>query len=196
MKLASTTMPSSTLRPSSTGGSDAKAICIFSGIAGLQAILAALTGAKALDTLGNMYAFGASTGYLLVFIALMRLRFTDPYSPRPYRMPLNIQIQHRGTAYDFPLLAVVGCAGIGMILFMVVLTHEIGRIAGPAWIAACFAYYAWYRRRHGLPVFRSMRHDWEAQQEKVLQDAEEFDLLERYRTALAVRDKLRQEHRQ
>ena len=171
----------------------ARTIVIFSLIAAVQVTLASLTGPKALDTLANMYAFGASTGYLLVFIALMRLRFTDPYSPRPYRMPLNIQIQHRGNAYEFPLLAVVGCAGIGMILFMVVLTHEIGRIAGPAWIAACFAYYAWYRRRHKLPVLGSIKRDWETQQQEVLAEAEEFDLLERYRGALAARDRAARE---
>ncbi len=167
----------------------ARTIIIFSLIAAVQTILASLTGPQALDTLANMYAFGASTGYLLVFIALIRLRFTDPYSPRPYRMPLNIKIQRDGNAYDFPLLAIFGCAGIGMILFMVVLTHEIGRIAGPSWIIACFIYYAWYRRRKKLPVFGSVKRDWETQQQEVLAEAEEFDLLERYRGALAARDR-------
>ncbi len=167
----------------------ARTIVIFSLIAAVQTILASLTGPRALDTLANMYAFGASTGYLLVFIALMRLRFIDPYSPRPYRIPLNIKIRRDGNTYDFPLLAILGCAGIGMILFMVVLTHEIGRIAGPAWILVCFIYYAWYRRRHNLPVFGSVKRDWEAQQQEVLTEAEEFDLLERYRGALAARDR-------
>ncbi len=166
----------------------ARTIVIFSLIAVVQATLASLTGPKALDTLGNMYAFGASTGYLLVFIALMRLRFTDPYSPRPYHMPFNLAIRRNGQTFQFPVLAVIGALGVSAILFMVVLTHEIGRIAGPAWIIACFVYYAWYRRRHRLPVFGSVRHDWEQQQQQVLAEAEEFDLLERYRSALAARD--------
>jgi APA family basic amino acid/polyamine antiporter len=170
-----------------------RTIVIFSLIAAVQALLASLTGPKALDTLGNMYAFGASTGYLLVFIALMRLRFTDPYSPRPYHMPFNIRIRRNGQTFQFPVLAVVGALGVSAILFMVVLTHEIGRIAGPAWIIACFIYYQWYRRRHHLPVFGSMKHDWEKQQEEVLAEAEEFDLLERYRGALAARDRAERE---
>ena len=170
-----------------------RTITIFSGIAALQVVLASLTGPKALDTLGNMYAFGASTGYLLVFIALMRLRFTDPHSPRPYKVPLNVRLKIKGESYEFPLLAVIGALGVASILFMVILTHEIGRIAGPAWIVACFIYYAWYRRRHKLPVFRSVKHDWEAQQQAVLQDAEEYDLLERYRASLAARDRAREE---
>lgn len=167
----------------------ARTIVVFSVIAAVQAMLASLTGPRALDTLGNMYAFGASTGYLLVFIALMRLRFTDPYSPRPYRVPLNVKIRRHGQTYEFPLLAVVGAFGVSAILFMVVLTHEIGRIAGPAWIVGCFIYYAWYRRRQGLPVLGSVPHNWERQQEEVLAEAEEFDLLERYRAALAARDR-------
>ena len=167
----------------------ARTIVIFSVIAALQAILASLTGRKALDTLGNMYAFGASTGYLLVFIALIRLRFSDPYSPRPYRVPFNVRIKRRGHTVHFPVLAVFGAIGVGGILYMVVLTHEIGRIAGPAWILACFVYYAWYRRRQGLPVLGSVKRDWEKQQQEVLAEAEEYDLLERYRAALAARQR-------
>jgi len=167
-----------------------RTILIFSLIAVVQAILASLTGPRTLDTLGNMYAFGASTGYLLVFLALIRLRFVDPFSPRPYRMPLNVRLRRGGQAYDFPLLAIVGTLGIASILVMVVLTHEIGRIAGPAWVLACFCYYAWYRRSRGLPVFGSVRRDWETSQQEVLKDAEEFDLLERYRAALAARDRV------
>jgi APA family basic amino acid/polyamine antiporter len=166
-----------------------RTIIIFSLIAAVQAVLASLTGPRTLDTLGNMYAFGASTGYLLVFLALIRLRFTDPYAPRPYKVPLNVRVRRRGQTYEFPILAIFGTIGIGSILMMVVLTHEIGRIAGPAWVLACFGYYAWYRRKRGLPVFRSVRRNWEEQQQKVLEEAEEFDLLERYRAALAARDR-------
>lgn len=44
-----------------------------------------------------------------------------------------------------------------------------------------------------LPVFRSVPHDWETQQQEVLASAEEFDLLERYRAALAARDRAQTE---
>jgi APA family basic amino acid/polyamine antiporter len=170
----------------------ARTIVIFSGIGILQIVLAFLAGKdRALDILANMYAFGASTGYLLVFIALIRLRFVDPFSPRPYKVPLNFKVRWRGQVCEFPVLAVFGAIGVSLILFMVVLTHEIGRIAGPGWIVSCFIYYAFYRRSKKMPVFRSVPHNWEAQQQEVLQDAEEFDLLERYRAALAARDRAR-----
>jgi APA family basic amino acid/polyamine antiporter len=170
----------------------ARTIVIFSGIGILQIVLAFLAGKdQALGILGNMYAFGASTGYLLVFIALIRLRFVDPFSPRPYKIPLNLKVHWRGQVCEFPLLAILGTMGVSLILYYVVRTHAIGRIAGPAWILACFIYYAFYRRSKKMPIFRSMSHDWEAQQQEVLQDAEEFDLLERYRAALAARDRAR-----
>ena len=160
-----------------------RTIIVFSMIGVVQTILSFMT-PSAMDTLGNMYAFGATTGYILVFIALIKLRFTDPYSPRPYKMPLNMKIRYRGRAIDFPVLGIIGILGVGSILFEVILTHKIGRIAGPAWIIVCFMYYAWYRRRHGLPVVGSVDRDWEAEQLRVLESAEEYDLLEEYKLAL------------
>src|SRR6202043_830495 len=50
----------------------------------------------AIDVLADLYAFGATTGYLLVFISLFVLRLKDPFTPRPYKMPLNIRITYRG----------------------------------------------------------------------------------------------------
>ncbi|MDP3024207.1 MAG: APC family permease [candidate division Zixibacteria bacterium] len=165
-------------------------IVIFSMIAVIQTVLSFLT-PHAMDTLGNMYAFGASLGYTLVFIALIKLRFSDPYTPRPYKMPLNIKIGYKGRKVDFPLLGVIGMLGVATILFMVVLTHTIGRIAGPAWILLCFIYYAWYRKKEGFPLFKSIKHNWEKEQIEVLTSAEEYDLLEQYKNALAERDKKR-----
>lgn len=165
-----------------------RTIVIFSMIGVVQTILAFLT-PSAMDTLGNMYAFGAATGYTLVFIALIKLRFSDPYTPRPYRVPLNFKLRYKGRRVDFPVLGVIGTLGIATILFEVVLTHAIGRIAGPAWVLLCFVYYAWYRKKAGFPVFRSIRHDWEREQIDVLTSAEEFDLLEQYKNALKEKRK-------
>jgi APA family basic amino acid/polyamine antiporter len=165
-----------------------RTIIVFSMIGVIQTILSFLT-LSAMDTLGNMYAFGATLGYTMVFIALMRLRFSDPYSPRPYQMPLNLKIRFQGRQVKFPVLGVIGMLGVSLILFEVILTHEIGRIAGPAWILFCFFYYAWYRKSSGLPIFRSIPHHWERHQMQVLESAEEFELLERYKIALAERDR-------
>jgi len=161
-----------------------RTILVFSGIGVIQTIAAFLTN-NAMSTLGNMYAFGASLGYTLVFAALIRLRFKEPNVPRPYMMPFNIQLPWRGRRVLFPVLGLVGMGGVLLILVEVVWTHEIGRIAGPAWVAACFIGYILYRRSRKRPIFQSIPRDWEADQMRVLEEAEEYDLLEQYRNALA-----------
>lgn len=170
-----------------------RTIVVFSSIGVLETILSFLT-PRALDTLGNLYAFGATLGYTLVFIALIKLRFSDPYSPRPYKMPLNLPIRYKGRRVEFPVLGLLGMLGVSTILFEVVLTHEIGRIAGPGWVLLCFAYYVWYRRRHGLPIFGSVKREWEKHQMEILTSAEEYDLLEQYKIALGERSRQERRH--
>ncbi|HET9000249.1 MAG TPA: APC family permease [bacterium] len=167
----------------------ARAILIFSGIGLLEAMLAFLT-PSAVDALANMYAFGATLGYTLVFIALISLRINDPYSPRPYRVPWNVRWTRRdGQVIAIPLIGVLGLVGVLITLTEVVLTHAIGRVAGPVWVIACLTYYVLYRRKQGLPVWHSANHHWEEQQRAILKDAEEYDLLETYEFALAQRDR-------
>lgn len=169
-----------------------RTILIFSTIGVIETILSFLT-PSAMHTLGNMYAFGATLGYTMVFIALIKLRFTDPYSPRPYKVPVNLSLKHKGRKVSLPIIGLIGTLGVATILVEVVWTHSIGRVAGPVWILFCFTYYAWYRKRQKLPIFRSVKHDWEKEQINVLTSAEEFDLLEQYKLALAERDRKRLE---
>ncbi len=167
-----------------------RTIVIFSSIGALQVVVASLT-ESAIDTMANLYAFGATLGYTLVMVSLIRLRFADPYTPRPYTVPLNIPIETRRGKVYLPVLGVVGAVGIAGVLIVVLYTHDIARVAGPLWVAAWFLYYAWYRRSRKLPVFRKMARDWESETKVVLTSAEEFDLLEQYKVALAERDRRR-----
>jgi APA family basic amino acid/polyamine antiporter len=172
-----------------------RAIVFFSLVGVLQVALSAFT-PEILDTLGNMYAFGATLGYILVFISLIKLRFSDPYSPRPYRVPINLPWRRKdGTSVSVPILGFIGMLGVSTIFFEVVYTHAIGRIAGPSWVIACILYYVLYRRSQKLPVFGSIPRNWEKEQIEVLTSAEEFDLLEQYKVALASRDKHRAEEK-
>jgi APA family basic amino acid/polyamine antiporter len=164
-----------------------RTIWVFSGIGMLQVLLAFLT-PRAMDTLGNMYAFGATLGYTLVFISLLKLRFSDPYTPRPYKMPINVKIKRGGRTFELPIMGIIGMLGVATILFEVVLTHTIGRIAGPAWVLCCLVYYFFYRKSKKLPLLGSVKRNWEDDQKKVLASAEEYDLLEQYRLALKERD--------
>ena len=165
-----------------------RTIVVFGLMGLLEAALSFLT-PSALDTLGNMYAFGATSGYTLVFISLIRLRFIDPYSPRPYKMPFNLPIKYHGRAVEFPVLGVFGLIGVAAILGMVILTHEIGRIAGPAWVLLSLGYYVWFRKSRGYPAFGNIKRDWDKEQIEVLTSAEEYELVEQFKLAIERRDR-------
>src|SRR5262249_8999418 len=108
--------------------------------------------------------------------------------------PLNLSFRRRdGTVISFPVLGVIGMLGVSTILFEVVYTHRIGRIAGPAWVLLGLLYYYFYRRSQKLPFTGSVPRNWEKEQVEVLTSAEEYDLLEQYKNALAERDKRRAE---
>ena len=165
------------------------AIVGFGWVGILLTVMAFLT-PGVLDTLANLYAFGATSGYMLVFISLIRLRFVDPYTPRPYKVPLNFKWKRRdGEVIQIPLLGFIGFLGVANIFFTVIITHEIGRVVGVAWILICLTYYLVFRHQNGLPVLGSVPHDWEKEQIEVLTNAEEFDSLEQYKQALIRRDR-------
>jgi APA family basic amino acid/polyamine antiporter len=162
------------------------------GWVGVALTIVAFLTPSVLDTLANLYAFGATFGYMLVFTSLIRLRFSDPYTPRPYKVPLNVKWKRKdGSIVEVPVLGFLGFLGVSSIFLTVIITHEIGRIVGPAWILLCLLYYVIFRHRSGLPVFGSVPHDWEQEQIDVLTSAEEFELLEEYKQALIRRDKMR-----
>jgi APA family basic amino acid/polyamine antiporter len=171
-----------------------RTIIVFSGVAIVQTLLAfftpggSATDNAAIELLTDLYAFGATTGYLIVFVSLISLRFRDPYTPRPYHMPLNIPIRYQGRTVKFPALGVLGMLGVAVTWFEVVFTHPLGRIAGPAWILICGVLYVLYRRHQGLPAFGNVPRDWESAQKRVLMEAEEYESLEEYEAALAERD--------
>src|SRR5260370_16542509 len=90
---------------------------------------------------------------MLVFVSLLVLRFVDPWTPRPFKVPLNIPLRGKdGEVRRLPLVGVLGFLGISTILFLVVLTHSIGRIAGPAWILLGLLIYSSYPRPTNLPI--------------------------------------------
>jgi len=155
-------------------------IAVFSGVAIIELIFAAIQGDQGLNFLGDLYAFGAATSYSLVFIALISLRYRDPYSPRAYKMPLSIPVTTNGRRWYFPVLAVFGFLGTFSILVAAFITHPIGRIAGPSWVAAGLIFYIIYRYTHRHPIFRSRHHDWVLDQIVVLREAGELELMDKY----------------
>ena len=166
-----------------------RTIVVFSLAAAVVTIFAFVFPGKsggnaAIDILADLYAFGATYGYLLVLISLLVLRFRDPYTPRPYLMPLNIRIRFRGRPVRFPVLAVVGMISMLFFLVMVIATHGYARVAGPVWIVFAFLFYIVYRRRRRLPVLGTVRRDWDSITRQVLKSAEEWKSLEEYEAAI------------
>lgn len=167
-----------------------RTLVVFSGLALLELWLAGLS-PNAYDVLGNMYAFGAATAYMLVFVSLLVLRFTDPWTPRPFKVPLNIRFRGKdGEVRLLPIVGVLGFIGISSIVVLVVLTHAIGRIAGPAWIIMGIVIYLWHRRRNKLPLRKSLKRNWEKEQLHVYEDAGEYDLADELRENLARKRRL------
>jgi APA family basic amino acid/polyamine antiporter len=174
-------------------------ILSFCGVAIIELIFAALPsldqnvkgiyarlfrGEDGITFLGDLYAFGAAASYSMVFVALAALRLKDPQSPRKFKMPFNIPVTYRGNRAEFPLLAVVGFIGIMSILAFTMITHEIGRVAGPSWLIIGLIGYLVYRKHKGLPVFGSRPQDWHKAQIAILQDAGELELMDEYIAAV------------
>jgi APA family basic amino acid/polyamine antiporter len=163
-------------------------IAVFCGLAAIELVFAALQGDFGYEFLGDLYAFGAAASYTLVFVALMSLRMTDPLTPRKFLIPLNWKMRFRGEEIHFPLVAVIGFIGIFAILVFVLITHHIGRIAGPAWLILGVAVYVIYRVRKGLPLFRSVPRDWNRDQVQILRNAGELELMDELVGKLKARD--------
>lgn len=184
-------------------------LLVFTGVALLEVIFAALpslspaakafytthfNGEAGIDFLGDLYAFGAATSYSFVFIALIALRLFDPLSPRKFKIPLNIPVTIRGERAQFPVIAVLGFIGILAILVFTMITHPIGRIAGPSWIVLGLLFYFVYRKRKGMPLLHSNKRDWRGEQIEILRRAGELELMDEYVANLKASDERRAQH--
>ncbi|MGH2441927.1 MAG: APC family permease [Chloroflexota bacterium] len=164
------------------------AISVFTALALLELIFSALT-PNALGTLADLYAFGAATSYTLVFVSLLRLRLIDTDTPRTFRVPWNVPMEYRGSVVQIPIVGVLGLIGIFSVLVATILTHPIGRIAGPIWIClGLLGYYA-YRRSQGHSFWGSIERNWPQEQLNAYEGAGEHELAEEYRRALHQRQR-------
>lgn len=167
------------------------AILACSAMGLVELCVASFGRGKTMEILATMYAFAALSGYTLVLISLVKLRLTDPYTPRPFRMWLNIPIQIGRKKIYFPILGTLGILGSIAILTNLAINPETPRLAlvtAPLWLIIGMILYLWVRRRMNLPLFGSVPHDWEKEQKQVLREAEEFQLLRQYLEALEERD--------
>ncbi|MGC8842944.1 MAG: hypothetical protein ACP5QS_03300, partial [bacterium] len=139
-------------------------------------------------TLADMYAFGALTAYTLVTISHLRLRLSDPYTPRPYKVPGNLRIKIKNKTIDFPLLGILAVIGTFFYFILVLWTHHLARIYGTLWLILGLTLYFVYRKKNGLPLLKSIERDWVGEQIRVLKEAGEVENLEEYIKALEGRE--------
>lgn len=158
----------------------AVAIAAFCGLGVVVHIFAALQGDNGLNFLGDLYAFGAALSYTLVFIALIALRIKEPHAPRRFKIPGNVPVRYKDGTVEIPVIGILGLFGIMAILAFVLITHDIGRIAGPSWVFIGLCGYLVYRRIKGLPLWGSQPRDWVREQIVILRDAGELDLMDEY----------------
>lgn len=110
-------------------------IIIFSAIA------IALASFGDLFLLGELYAFGALTAYLIASMALVKLRFSEPDLARPFQVPFNIEWKGK----KLPILCILGTIGCMIMLFLVASLHEQGRNFAFLWFAVGIVYFFIYR---------------------------------------------------
>ena len=100
--------------------------------------------------LGDLYNYGALVSFMLVNLALIRLRNKRPELYRPFRSPFTVRIPWKGSKYELPLMPLLGFFVCLCVWILVLSLHEIGKIVGTLWFIVGILLYLWYRRRIGL----------------------------------------------
>jgi basic amino acid/polyamine antiporter, APA family len=99
-------------------------------------------------SLASLYSFGVLLTFTSAQVAVVRLRFTQPELPRPFRVPGNITV--RGT--PIPVAALVGAPLTLAIWIAALATHPAARIVGPVWLVVGAGVYLLSRRYGREPV--------------------------------------------
>jgi basic amino acid/polyamine antiporter, APA family len=95
--------------------------------------------------LASLFSFGVLAAFTAAQLAVIKLRFSEPELPRPYRVPWNVKV--RGV--DVPMPAIVGSIATFAIWIAAIVTHPGARYGGPAWLAAGAIVYLLVRRGRG-----------------------------------------------
>jgi APA family basic amino acid/polyamine antiporter len=95
--------------------------------------------------LASLFSFGVLAAFTAAQLAVIKLRFSEPELPRPYRAPANVRI--RGV--EVPLPAIIGAVATFTIWLIALGTHSGARYGGPAWLAAGVVVYYLVRRGRG-----------------------------------------------
>ena len=95
--------------------------------------------------LASLFSFGVLGAFTAAQLAVIKLRFSEPELPRPFRVPWNVRV--RGV--EVPVPAIVGSAATFTIWIDAMATHPAARYGGPAWLLAGAVVYWLVRRGRG-----------------------------------------------
>lgn len=102
--------------------------------------------------LGSLYNVGALVAYVSAHASLIVTRNTDKPRFRPFKVPLSISFKRNGKVIEIPILPVLGLLATGAIWVAVILTHDLGRELGAAWVVMGISMYVYFRKKNNLPL--------------------------------------------
>jgi APA family basic amino acid/polyamine antiporter len=105
------------------------------------------------ELLGTVYAFGAMLAFTVAHLSVIRLRYTEPGTERPYRVPGNVRLR----GHDLPLVSVFGAAGTGAAFVAVTLLNPETLVVGTVWLAVGMLTYVAYRRHLNLSLTQTTK---------------------------------------
>jgi basic amino acid/polyamine antiporter, APA family len=100
--------------------------------------------------LGDLYNYGALVSFMLVNLALIRLRNKRPELYRPFKSPFSFSIRRKAGDFIVPILPLLGFCVCLFVWILVLSLHEIGKVVGTLWFIAGILFYLWYRRTQRL----------------------------------------------
>ncbi len=101
------------------------------------------------ELLAGVFAFGAMVAIGIAHLSLIRLRFTEPETERPYRVPFGVRV--RGATVPLPALAGLTLTAIG--LLSIAGLHGGALFVGGGWMVfGLVAYFVYRRLVEGIPL--------------------------------------------
>jgi APA family basic amino acid/polyamine antiporter len=92
--------------------------------------------------LAGLYAFGAMLAITIAQLSILRLRFTQPDRPRPFRVPVDV----RWRGAQLPLPALFGAFISALAFISVLIYHDTARWVGLSWMTFGLLFYVIYRK--------------------------------------------------
>jgi APA family basic amino acid/polyamine antiporter len=105
-------------------------------------IALALVATTDVALLGGLFAFGATIAFTIAHVSVVRLRFTEPDRPRPFRIPFNVTVRGRSV----PVPAVIAAALTAGAWVSVLVYHDTARFVGGGWMVFGLVGYVIYRK--------------------------------------------------